>query len=38
VDSVIDKIRSKLFIRTVVTAVEAHYVNGVLQPHWTHEE
>jgi hypothetical protein len=38
VDSVIDKIRSKLLIRTVVTAVEAHYVNGVLQPHWTHEE
>jgi hypothetical protein len=31
VDNVIDNIRSKLFIRTVVTAVEAQYEDGVLQ-------
>lgn len=37
VDSVIDALKSKLFIRTVVTAVDAHYVNGVLQ-NWTHNE
>jgi hypothetical protein len=37
VDKVIDQIKSRLFIRTVVTAVEAHYLNGVLQ-NWTHSE
>jgi hypothetical protein len=31
VDKVMDDIRSKLFIRTVVTAVEARYLDGVLQ-------
>lgn len=37
VDSVIDALKSKLFIRTVVMVVEAHYVDGVLQ-NWTHLE
>jgi hypothetical protein len=31
VDKVIDDLKSKLFIRTVVTAVEARYLDGVLQ-------
>jgi hypothetical protein len=31
VDKVIDDIRGKLMIRTVLTAVEAHYADGVLQ-------
>ena len=31
VEGVIDKIREKLFVRTVVTAVEAKYLDGVLQ-------
>lgn len=31
VDKVIDDLRSKLFIRTVLTAVEAHYLDGVLK-------
>lgn len=31
VEGVIDQIREKLFIRTVVTAVEARYLDGVLQ-------
>jgi hypothetical protein len=31
VDKVIGDLKSKLFIRTVVTAVEAHYLDGVLQ-------
>ncbi|HEV7522157.1 MAG TPA: hypothetical protein VGP89_13740 [Candidatus Angelobacter sp.] len=37
VDKVIEEIKNRLFIRTVVTAVEAHYLNGVLQ-NWTHQE
>jgi hypothetical protein len=31
VDRAMDDIRGKLFIRTVVTAVEAQYLDGVLQ-------
>jgi hypothetical protein len=35
VDNVIADIRSKLFIRTAVTAVEAQYEDGVLQKWFT---
>jgi hypothetical protein len=38
VEKVIQDITPKLFIRPVVMAVEARFLNGVLQPHWTHEE
>jgi hypothetical protein len=38
VSSVIEVISPKLFIRPAVTALEARFLKGVLQPHWTHDE
>lgn len=38
VAKVIEDISSKLFIRTALTAMEIRFLNGVVQPHWTHDE
>lgn len=38
VASVIEAISPRLFIRTMATALELKFLNGVLQPHWTHHE
>lgn len=37
VDKVVGDLKSKLFIRTVVTALEAHYLDGVLQKYTVQE-